>query len=134
MSPSQWARKGFVLELVPSRISQSLRMRTVKLGLAHGMRAVEKTSSHVHWCLLMNNRECPIGWQILPIKGTTKAIGVLQPSLRCCCVSIFWEFRRLQLSLIDDLPGDFLPSLRRARTITTTLLSTNVYPNAASLF
>ena len=72
----------------------------------HGMRTVEKTSNHVHWYMLMDNRESPVGWQILHIKENTKAISVLQPSLRCGCVSMFWNFDGCNSHLIDYLPGN----------------------------
>lgn len=64
-------------------------MSTAKFRLTHGKRAIEKAGSLVHCYLLVHNRESPICWQVLPIKGTKIVVGVLHASLRCCGISMF---------------------------------------------
>ena len=90
-------RQGVVLEPVPSEMrigshrhsSQSFQMRKANLGLAHGMRATENPGNLVHSSLLfMDDRGCPIGWQVRRIKRTIKAIYVVQSSLQCCGLSM----------------------------------------------
>lgn len=74
-------------------------MSTAKIRSSHRKRAIEKAGSLVHCYVLVHNRESPICWQVLPIKGTKKVVGVLHASFRCCGISMFWESRRLQFPL-----------------------------------